>query len=293
MTSDVVGTVSELWRYPVKSMAGERLPRAEVGAAGVPGDRTYALVDAETGRIASAKHPRRWGRLLELAATLEGDGSVTIAFPDGTTERTSGGDNGDLDRALSAWCERDVSLASLAPEGALYEEVWDEGKDDSPRYGNPLRTEEGRDVVGLAPSMVAPKGTFFDFSAIHLVTTSALAAFRDEYPSGDLDVRRFRPNLVIEIPDDAAGFVENDWARKRIEIGDGGLALEGVIPTMRCVMVTLPQPGLDEDAQVLRSLNAANRITVHGMGDYACLGLYCRVRDEGTVRVGDEVRLAD
>jgi uncharacterized protein YcbX len=291
MTSELVGTVSELWRFPVKSMAGERIDAAAVGAAGVPGDRAFALVDVETGRIASAKHPRRWGRLLELAAVLEDDGSATITFPDGSELRTSD-DAEKLNGVLSAFLEREVVLASAAPDGALYEEVWDEGKDDSPRYGKELRSEEGRDVVGIRPSMIAPKGTFFDFSAIHLVTTSALTAFRKAYPEGDLDVRRFRPNLVIEIPDDAAGFVENDWAHKRIEVGDQGLALQGAMPTMRCIMTTLAQPGLPKDSQVLRSLNAANRVTVEGMGDYACLGLYCRVRDEGAVRVGDAVRVA-
>ena len=291
MTTELVGTVTELWRYPVKSMAGERLDEAALTAAGLPGDRTRALVDVETGRIASAKHPRRWGGLFDLASRLDdATGTVHVTFPDGATFATG---DAQLDRALSTFFGREVVVADAPPESAIYEEVWDEGKDDSPRYGTMLRQEDGRDVVGLPPSPVAPKGTFFDFSAIHLVTTSGLAALRRAHPDGDLDVRRFRPNLVIEVPDDAAGFVENDWAGgTRLEVGDGGLALDGVIPTMRCIMTTLAQPGLDRDSGVLRALHGVNRIPVAGMGEYACLGLYCRVRSDGTVRTGDEVRLA-
>jgi uncharacterized protein YcbX len=283
MSAEVVGTVSELWRYPVKSMGGERLGSSTVTDAGLAGDRSFGVVDVETGHIASAKHPRRWGRLLDLSACLAGN-ELRVTFPDGATHEPGP----ELDAALSAFFDREVVLATAPPEGAIFEEVWDEGKDDSPRYGQPLRQEEGRDVVGLPPSPVAPKGTFFDFSAIHLVTSASLAAL--DHP----DVRRFRPNLLIEVTGDDGGFVENDWARAQLQVGEGegGVALDGVMPTMRCIMTTLPQPGLAKEAAVLRAINAANRITVGGMGEYACLGLFCRVRGEGMVRVGDEVRLA-
>jgi uncharacterized protein len=287
---ELVGTVSDLWRYPVKSMGGERVERAQVTAAGIDSDRRLAVLDVETGRIASAKHPRRWGRLLELVATIDGE-RVRVTFPDGTV--TSTGD--DLDEQLSAMFDREVTVVDTAPEGAVFEEVWDDGKDDSPRYGTPTGKEEGRDVVSLPPSPIAPKGTFFDFSAIHLVTTSALAALAERRPASDLDVRRFRPNIVLEVADGITGFVENGWAPAELAIGDGdgGVALAGVIPTMRCVMTTLAQPGLDPDRDVLRTINAANRVAVASMGEYACLGLYCRVRGSGEVRVGDEVRLHD
>lgn len=65
-----VGKVGELWRFPVKSMLGERLDRAEVSAGGVVGDRAYGIVDVATGRIASAKHPRRWPDLFRCRATF-------------------------------------------------------------------------------------------------------------------------------------------------------------------------------------------------------------------------------
>ena len=69
MLSDAVATVVALWRYPVKSMMGEQLNAAEVTDRGLLGDRAYALVDRETGKVASAKFPRKWPTLLAHRAT--------------------------------------------------------------------------------------------------------------------------------------------------------------------------------------------------------------------------------
>src|SRR5438045_1051775 len=69
MTATVIGTVSDLRRYPVKSMLGEQLERASLTDKGVAGDRVFALVDDETGKVVSVKRPKRWGRMVELPAT--------------------------------------------------------------------------------------------------------------------------------------------------------------------------------------------------------------------------------
>lgn len=301
MPDELVGAVSEVWRYPIKSMLGERLANgADITAAGISGDRQLALVDVETGLIASAKRPARWGRMLELTATCgDGDGHpdrVTITFPDGETTTTT---DGGVDDVLSAFLGRKVRVATTPPDNASFEEVWDPGKDDSPLYGAQVGSEGGQAVVAIPPSPAAPGGTFFDFSAMHVLTTSSLAALRSAHPEGQIDVRRFRPNLVLEVPDDR-GFVENEWARARLHIGagangehddSGGLVLEGIMPTMRCVMTTLAQPGLARDPVVLQATNRANRLSVMGMGDYACLGVFCRVASPGAVRPGDPVRV--
>ncbi len=55
-----------LWRYPVNSMQGEEVSTSVVTERGLLGDPAYALLDRETGLIASAKHPRKWGSLFEL-----------------------------------------------------------------------------------------------------------------------------------------------------------------------------------------------------------------------------------
>lgn len=287
MAGEVVGTVAQLWRYPVKSMQGEQLDSAAVAAEGVEGDRRFVVLDAESGLIATAKRPRLWGRLLELRALAGGASQTTVTFPDGAGYAT---DDPELSKRLSEHLGRTVALATAAPKGTTYEEVWDPGKNDSPLYAKQVGAEEGQPIVSLSPSPVAPEGTFFDFSAIHLVTTSSLAALQAAHEEGEIDVRRFRPNLVVEVPDDA-GFVENSWAKAVFDVGAGGLVLQALMPTMRCVMTTVAQPGLARDPGVLQATDRANRVTVEGMGDYACLGLYCMVTNPGDVKIGDPVRL--
>jgi hypothetical protein len=277
--------VQQIWRYPVKSMGGEQLQEAEVAPTGVAGDRRFVVIDASTGMIATAKRPRWWGGLLELWARAEGDDRAVVTFPDGGAYAT---DDPELVTRLSDHLGRAVTIASSAPDGTVYEEVWDRAKNDSPLYAKQIGTDEGQPVVSLSPSPIAPKGTFFDFSAVHLVTTSALAALQSAHATGQVDVRRFRPNLVVEVPDEF-GFAENDWADATFEVGVGGLCLKGLMPTMRCVMTTVAQPDLARDPGILQAVNGANRITVKGMGDYACLGLYCMVTAAGPAAVGDAI----
>ncbi|HEY6885732.1 MAG TPA: MOSC N-terminal beta barrel domain-containing protein, partial [Nitrososphaeraceae archaeon] len=65
-TTTATGTVVSLWRYPVKSMMGEELNSSHVTERGLVGDRTYAVVDKQTGKVASAKNPRKWGKLFDF-----------------------------------------------------------------------------------------------------------------------------------------------------------------------------------------------------------------------------------
>src|SRR5690349_6653056 len=110
----IVGTVREVWRYPVKSMRGERLEAARISERGIAGDRVYAVRDLETGKIASAKHPRLWGSLLQcVARTCLPSGAVCITLPDGQ-QLTTGQD--DVDGALAALTGRAVKLVDAAPE---------------------------------------------------------------------------------------------------------------------------------------------------------------------------------
>src|SRR5687767_9233806 len=104
---DQVGTVAELWRYPVKSMQGERVERLEVGPGGAVGDRTLAVVDPALGKVLSAK---LHAPLLEASARIDG-GDVVVTLPDGTSHAAS--DPG-VHAALSAWLDREVRLE--APE---------------------------------------------------------------------------------------------------------------------------------------------------------------------------------
>src|ERR1700693_3267483 len=85
-----VGSVVSLWRYPVTSMMGEDLNASYVTDRGLLGDRAYALVDEVTGKVASAKNPRKWGKLFDFRASFvdpprvsDKMPAVRITLPDG------------------------------------------------------------------------------------------------------------------------------------------------------------------------------------------------------------------
>lgn len=291
MSHAVIGSVVSLWRYPVKSMTGGELNASDVTERGLVGDRAYALIDRETGKLASAKHPRKWGRLFDFGAAFVepprvGDPAppVRIAFPDGSTVTSK---EPDLNRMLSAALGREVTFAASAPEAALFEEVWPTVK-GSQVYGSVLPGEGEEIVTDVPAAFAAPSGTFFDFSAIHLLTTNTLARLRELAPESRFEVRRFRPNIVVEVPQ-VRGFVENDWARRVVAIGE--VRLKVIIPTPRCVMTTLAQSDLPRDPRVLRATAEHNRIRAGGLGELPCAGIYAAVLTPGTIRRGDPVRL--
>lgn len=112
-------TIRSIWRYPVKSMGGEKLSEATIATDGLAGDRAYALVDEPDVRVASAKLPRKWGRLLHLRAryaspdnSVTGRSRVQITFPDGEVRMS---DDARIDDALSEFVGRRVRLTSQRP----------------------------------------------------------------------------------------------------------------------------------------------------------------------------------
>lgn len=291
-----MGTVAALWRYPVKSMLGEELTEAFVGPAGIAGDRGYALVDEADGIIASAKHPRKWGALLGFRAAFVDEPEpggppppVSIALPDGSTVRS---DEPGADAVISGALGRPVRLTAAAPDVRMFEEVWPDVEGLAPQQFIE-QTMTGHDADGQLTSsiplgMFAPVGTFFDLAVMHLITTSTLGQLAALAPGADFDVRRYRPNVLVG--DEPAGFVENDWAGRTLVVGDG-VRVAVTIPTMRCVMTTLPQAELAADHRTLRTIAGHNRLDIPGLGRWACAGVYADVAVPGIVRVGDHVRL--
>ena len=117
-SSEPVGTIEALWRFPVKSMLGEELDAADLNEGGIVGDRAYAVRDRETGKVASAKHPKRWPDLLACRAAFvepprPGDElpPARIELADGSSVLT---DAADVDAVLSRFFGRDVELARAA-----------------------------------------------------------------------------------------------------------------------------------------------------------------------------------
>jgi hypothetical protein len=290
MTS--VGSVDTLWRFPVKSMGGEQLAQAEVSPRGLVGDRAYALIDAESGRVVSAKSVKQFPDLLRCSARfVEPPRSgrelpaVRITLPGGKTLTS---DSGSVDRALSTHFRRDVTLARAAPEDFTIDQYHPdvEGADPGGRRDTVVAQKLGSAFFAQAGlDSPVPSGAFFDLFPVSVITTSSLARFAELQPASRFDARRFRMNVVLSTG--AAGFPENDWIGSQLALGDG-VRLRLAMPDPRCVMTTLAQDGLAEDTEVLRTLVRHNRIEVAG-APFPCAGAYAVVESPGTVRVHDRV----
>lgn len=284
------GRVTAIWRYPVKSMAGERVPAADVGEFGVRADRTWAVRDVESDATTSAK--KLPGLLLctaRYAAAPPPDAGpgnapeVIIGLPDG---REFSSADPAVHRELSAYLDRDVRLCPLP---ALSERE---------KYRGPMATKADlRTIFGLGPDeplpdlsvfpvrklaeisrYATPVGSYVDAYPVHLLTEQSLQAMSELAPDSEFDVRRFRPTMLIDSPD--AGQPELAWCGRALR--GPGVTLAPLIPTIRCVMPSHEQPGLPRDPTVTRTVAAHSR---------RCLGVYGNVLSPGRVAEGDVLRL--
>jgi uncharacterized protein YcbX len=250
--------VSELWRYPVKSLQGAQVERIDLGASGVEGDRQWGIVDVASGKVLTAK---RWPALLEASAKLDTGGrGVTVTLPDGSSLRS--GDPA-TNEALSAWLDRDVRLTPAESAGGTpYELTMDPADDGSEPW-----------------DFATPPGSFVDLAAVHLLTTASLAAVREASPDGQWEVHPFRPTALVDTAS-ASGFVEDEWIGAQVHLGDA--VVDVFMATPRCAMPGRAQPshGLVRDLSVVR--------TVRDHHDNN-LGVYAAVSVPGPVAVGDAV----
>jgi len=266
-----LGSVVSLWRYPVKSMMGEELNATEVTERGLLGDRAYALVDSPDGKVATAKNPRKWPRLFDFRATFIEPAQaaakippVRIALPDGTTVTS---DQGDLNQILSKALNREVALRAARGGAVNAEEYWPD--------------MDGLDHRDTVTDFTLPEGTFFDCAMVHLLTTATLDRLRELYPQGRFEVRRFRPNIVVQLASDEKGFAENAWVGHTLAIGTA-VRLNITGPCGRCVMTTLAQGDLSWDPGILRTAAQHNQVNV---------GVYAAVARGGSIRRGDPARI--
>ncbi len=251
---------------------GEELNASDLTERGLLGDRAYALLDPSNGKIVSAKNPRKWGRLFDFRAALiqppqmgEDVPPVRITLPDGT-QVTS--ERKDIDHILSQTLEREVRLVttSAAVKPSL-EEYW-------PDIEGLAHREEVTDEA-------MPTNTFFDYAVIHILTTSTINRLRELYPEGRFEVRRFRPNIVVETASGERDFVENAWINRTLATSDG-VRIRVKVPCPRCVMTTLPQGDLPRDVGILRTAARHNKVNV---------GVYASVEQGGRIHRGDPVRI--
>lgn len=285
-----VGKVSEIRRYPVKSMGGESLDEVQLGTGGLPGDRSWAVRDEVNGGIRGAK---KIGRLMELSARFAtppaatGSSPAEITFQDGSRGATGDSDIGDR---ISQAVDHPVSLWPLLPADAL----------DHYRRGAPTHEDldtEFRAIFARTPDeplpdlstfppelmeFESPPGTYFDAFPLLLLTTASLASMRKRAPESVFDVRRFRPNLVISMPDSEDPFPEQAWRGRRMRIGEAFVEVKLECP--RCVMTTRAFAELPRDPTIMRAL-------VKEAGGN--LGVYATVEKPGRVCAGDSVELLD
>lgn len=277
-----MGTVTALRRYPVKSMLGEALTTVWVTEEGLSGDRMFAVLD-EAGAVGSAKHPRKWEPLLRCRSWLTGPGAARVELPDGASLRAG---TAELDAQLSDLLGRQVSVSDSPPEhGALERAVpeYDGGVPDVLRDG--ASVDETGDTI---TSGRVASGTFFDYGKVHLVTTASLQWLRQVYPAGDFDPRRFRPNLVVDLPG-GPGFPEDAWSGSRLRIGEA--LFQVTVPTPRCVVPTLSHDELPADPGIMRVVAREHRVQVLSLGRLSCLGVYLDVLEPGAVQMGDAVTI--
>ncbi len=239
--------VAEIWRYPVKSVGGERLDSAVVTARGVIGDRSHGIVDVETGNVLTA---RRAPELLFASARLVGasvSSGVELTLPDGTQLDVARRDREEVDDALSGWLGRRVELRSAGADGGTYEA--------------PMDVEHDADWV----SWKGPGLAWHDSGRARVSIVSA-------HSLGGWDRRRFRANVVV------SGSGEDALVGRRLGIGT--VHLDVVKQIGRCVMVTRPQPGIERDLDVLRTINRERD---------GCLAVGCLVARPGMLMTGDDV----
>ena len=278
--------VEQIWRYPVKSMVGGVVDSAELDARGIVGDRTWAVRDQVRGGVRGAK---QLGGLMRCSARYldQPGGPVVITLPDGTNVST---DEADAAEQVSTAIDHEVTLEALRPPDDL--EHYRRGQPYHDDVMDELRAVFGRTEdeplpdLSLLPPVIfeyeSPPGTYYDAFPLLLVTTSALRSLREALPASAVDVRRFRPSLVIDTGD-VAGHPEFDWVGRQVQVGAAVVEVTTGCP--RCVMVTREIDGdVPQDRKILRHI-------VKELGQN--VGVYANVSSPATIRTGDPVSLLD
>lgn len=285
-----IGRIRDIWRYPVKAMAGERVEFCAVDIHGLTGDRRWALRDEARQEVQSCKtRPQLLqcqAKFLSSESAGEND-AVQISFADGTIMV---GSNPDIHARLSSAVGRPSTLQAIRPaaDTAFYRRYKSDGNNwlkeleaTFERHGGEASPDLGN-LSQIQMDYVSIPGSLFLSTPFHLITTATLASLSNLNPEADWDMRRFRPNVVIETEPRFDGFVEQGWVGKRLALGGTILTIVG--PTVRCGAITRAQGGLVFDAGMLRTV-------VRSAGQNA--GVYGEIEQSGLLNTGDDVVLLD
>ena len=271
-------SVTTIYRYPVKSMMGETLSDADIAGAGIPGDRGWAVRDEKRGGIRGGK---KIPQLMTLAAQ-SGPAAPLITAPDGDSASASS-------EGINEWlCDKlghPVTLWPLLPADQL--DHYRRGAPDTEDFEQELRAVFGRlpdeplpDLAGFEELLEfeSPPGTYFDAFPMSIMSQQSLNTMNQLEGESQFDVRRFRPNLLVDIPDTDQPFPEQAWVGKTLSVGSVTLKIDMTCP--RCAMTTHGFYDLPQDAQIMRKLVANSE---------GNLGIYASVVQAGKVTAGDSV----
>ncbi len=289
--------ITQLHRYPVKSLLGERLTTTQVDSNGFPGDRAWALRHGGS-TLTGKKFPAMMSARATFSTTPSAEhrsAPITITLPNGETRDSN-------DKALNSWLS-----AYLDHPAELWPLVDPSDLEFYRRSASSATTPEAIDAqlrevfarlpdeplpdLATFPAEIfeydTPPGTYFDAYPILIMSTLSLAtlAANSQTQKHNFDQRRFRPNIVLDgfsaaDSDATGGFPENALVGKQIKFGTTTLDIELACP--RCIMTTHPVADVPKDPGIMRQLvqqNAGN------------LGVYARIVTGGVVSEGDTLEV--
>ena len=271
-------SVATIYRYPVKSMMGETLSEADIREAGIPGDRSWAVRDEKRGGIRGGK---KIPQLMTLAAQ-SGTAAPLITAADGDSASASSERINDW---LSGKLNHPVTLWPLLPADKL--DHYRRGAPDTEDFEQELRAVFGRlpdeplpDLAGFEELLEfeSPPGTYFDAFPISIISQQSLDTMDQLEGESRFDVRRFRPNLLVDVPGSDHPFPEQAWVGKTLAIGSVTLKIDTTCP--RCAMTTHGFDDLPQDPQIMRKMVANSE---------GNLGIYASVVKVGKVATGDSL----
>jgi uncharacterized protein YcbX len=276
MARKQIGTVSDLARYPVKSMLGEHPEALEFTERGAIGDRAYALRELVTGQIASAK---KFAKLFEFRAAYDSPpvagrmNPITITLPD---SRKIHVEDPEAAETISAALGRKMKLERA--ESAKGERA---GIDPATIFADVGFEKIFPGMTTMPDNFRLEKASFFDTNVMHVIATGTLRHLSKLKAGSNFDPRRFRPTILVETGARDDAFIEDEWIGGTLEVGDG-LKIVAMQPALRCVMTTHPQENLERDYAILRTAAFNHKANV---------GVFAEIGAGGKVRVGDPVYL--
>jgi uncharacterized protein YcbX len=244
-TTDL-GQVAALWRYPVSSLGGQSMRGLSFGPGGAEGDRGYGLFDVGSGIVAAPdRNPAKWDQAPRVRTRLSGEGRLEVETPGCGWLAAPAAQS---DKAISDYLGFEVSVRPYLDEGP------------QPADG----------------SLMAPR---YRKAPVHLLTTASLARLKALHPAGDPDPRRFRPSIVIDMPEVEGSFPESGWLGRGLAIGEVELTVSD--PCRRCGFTVIAQDRFDRDPDILRNIVRHNG---HNFG------VYCTVDRPGRIELGEPMR---